>query len=68
MNEETEQEIKAILLLLRNSLVKNGVSVALAGSADAGTDDGEIIFFDTAEYCKTGKFYGISVKAKDLVR
>lgn len=68
MTDETKNEIKAILTLLKNTLIKNGVSIALAGSDDTGKDDGCIMFFDTAEYCRTGKFKGISVKTMDLVR
>ena len=68
MTEETKQEIGVALTLLKNTLVRNGVSIALAGSDDTGKDDGYIMFFDTAEYCRTGKFKGISVKTKDLVR
>lgn len=68
MTEETKQEISVVLMLLKDTLLKNGVSLALVRSADAGTDDGKIIFFDTAEYCRTGKFNGISIKTKDLVR
>lgn len=55
MTEETKQEIEAVLMLLKNTLVRNGVSIALAGSDDTGKDDGCIMFFDTAEYCRTGK-------------
>lgn len=68
MTDETKNEIKAVLTLLKNTLVSNGVSIALVGSEDTGKDDGCIMFFDTAEYCRTGKFKGISVKAIDLVR
>ena len=68
MTDETKQEIEAVLMLLKNTLVRNGVSIALAGSNDTGKDDGCIMFFDTAEYCRTGKFKGISVKTMDLVR
>lgn len=73
MTNETKQEIEAVLMLLKNTLIKNGVSIALAGSDDTGKDDtgkddGCIMFFDTAEYCRTGKFKGISVKTIDLVR
>lgn len=63
MTDETKQEIEAVLMLLKNTLIKNGVSIALSRK-----DNGYIIFFDTAEYCHTGKFKGISVKTKDLVR
>ena len=68
MTEETKQEIEAVLMLLKNTLIKNGVSIALAGSDDTGKDDGCIMFFDTAEYCRTGKYKGVSVKITDLVR
>lgn len=68
MTDETKQEIGAALMLLKNTLVRNGVSIALAGSGDTGKDDGCIMFFDTAEYYHTGKFKGISVKTMDLVR
>lgn len=68
MTDETKNEIKAVLTMLKNTLVSNGVSIALAGSDDTGKDDGCIMFFDTAEYCRTGKFKGISVKITDLVR
>lgn len=68
MTEETKQEIEAVLMLLKNTLIKNGVSIALAGSDDTGKDDGCIMFFDTAECCRTGKYKGVSVKITDLVR
>lgn len=68
MTDETNNEIKAVLTLLKNTLVRNGVSIALAGSDDTGKDDGCICFFDTAEYCRTGKYKGVSVKITDLVR
>ena len=67
MTDETKQEIGAALMLLKNTLIRNGVSIALVGSEDTGKDDG-CIMFDTAEYCRTGKFKGISVKTMDLVR
>lgn len=63
MTDETKQEIEVVLTLLKNTLVSNGVSIALEKK-----DDGCICFFDTAEYCRTGKFKGISVKTIDLVR
>ena len=68
MTDETKNEIKAVLTLLKNTLVSNGVSIALAGSDDTGKDDGCIMFFDTAEYCRTGKYKVVSVKITDLVR
>ena len=68
MKEETKMEISAALTLLKNTLIKNGVSIALAGSEDAGEVDGRILFFDTDEYYRTGKMDGVSVKTVDLVR
>lgn len=68
MKEETKMEISAALTLLKNTLIKNGVSIALAGSEDAWEDDGRILFFDTDEYYRTGKMDGVSVKTVDLVR
>ena len=68
MKEETKMEISAALTLLKSTLIKNGVSIALAGSEDAREDDGRILFFDTDEYYRTGKMDGVSVKTVDLVR
>lgn len=45
MKEETKMEISAALTLLKSTLIKNGVSIALAGSEDAREDDGRILFF-----------------------
>ena len=61
MTDETKNEIKAVLMLLKNTLVSNGVSIALEKK-----DDGCIMFFDTAEYCRTSQ--AVSVKITDLVR
>jgi hypothetical protein len=47
MTDETKQEIEVVLTLLKNTLVSNGVSIALEKK-----DDGCIMFFDTAEYCR----------------
>ncbi len=33
------------LMLLKNTLIRNGVSIALVGSEDTGKDDGCIMFF-----------------------
>ena len=68
MTDENKQEIEAVLMVLKNTLIRNGVSIALVGSEDTGKDDGCIMFFDTAEYCRTGKYKGVSVKITDLVR
>jgi hypothetical protein len=45
MTDETKQEIGAALMLLKNTLIRNGVSIALVGSEDTGKDDGCIMFF-----------------------
>jgi hypothetical protein len=39
MTDETKQEIEAVRMLLINTLVRNGVSIALVGSEDTGKDD-----------------------------
>lgn len=49
MTDETKQEIEAVLMLLKNTLVSNGVSIAIEKK-----DDGCIMFFDTAEYRAIG--------------
>lgn len=63
MKDETKQEISAILGLLRNSLIRNGVSMA--------TDrEGNLMFFDTSAYIRSkGKeFDGFRVNINDLVK
>ena len=62
MTDETKQEIGAALMLLKNTLIRNGVSIALVGSEDTGKDDGCIMFFDTAEYCHQGNLKGYLLK------
>lgn len=63
MKDETKQEISAILGLLRNGLIRNGVSMA--------TDkEGNLMFFDTSAYVRSkGKeFDGFRVNINDLVK
>lgn len=63
MKDETKQEISAILGLLRNSLIRNSVSIA--------TDrEGNLMFFDTSAYVRSkGKeFDGFRVNINDLVK
>lgn len=61
MKDETKQEISAILGLLRNGLIRNGVSMA--------TDkEGNLIFFDTDIYITTKRFSGFKVNIRDIVR
>lgn len=63
MKDETKQEISAILGLLRNSLIRSGVSMATDNS-------GNLMFFDTSAYVRSkGKeFDGFRVNINDLVK
>ena len=63
MTEETKTEIKAVLLLLKNALVENNVSMAVTTD-----ENGKLFFFDTRRYVVTGKMEGISVSIADLVK
>lgn len=62
MNEETKEEIQAILMLLKATLIKNGVSMGLEFQGK------EILFFDTETYLNEKRFSGFSVKTDDLVK
>ena len=62
MDEEAKREIQAILSMLRNCLVKNGVSMALEFR------EKEILFFDTETYLKEKRMDGFLVKTDDLVK
>ena len=62
MNEETKEEIQAVLLLLRDTLVRNGVSIGLEFR------EKEILFFDTKTYLKEKRFSGFTVKTDSLVK
>ena len=63
MKDETKQEILAILSLLRNGLIRNGVSMATDNS-------GNLMFFDTSAHVRSkGKeFDGFRVNINDLVK
>lgn len=61
MNDTAKEEIQAALMLLRNVLVKNRMSIG-------ATKDKEIMFFDTEHYIETGNFDGFVVKMDDLVK
>lgn len=63
MNEETKNLIMLDLKMLKETCIKNGVSMAVDASGD-----GKIIFFDTFRYLKSKKFDGIEVSLVDLVR
>lgn len=60
MNDETKEEIKAVLTLLKHTLTKNGVSM--------GTDMKNLLFFSADYYISTGKFDGFSVEMENLVK
>jgi hypothetical protein len=60
MNDETKEEIKAVLTLLKHTLVKNGVSMGNSGK--------KLLFFSTNHYVATGKFDGFSVEMDSLVK
>lgn len=60
MNEEAKEQIKAVLLLLANTLQNNCVSMA-------NDTDGNLYFFDTATYLREGKHSGLKVNIKELV-
>lgn len=62
MSEETKQEIGLILVMLRDCLIKNGVSMGLE------FQEKEILFFDTETYLQEKKFSGFSIKTDNLVK
>ena len=61
MTDAAKKEIQTALTLLRNALVKNGMSIG-------ATKDKEIMFFDTSYYIETGNFDGFVVKMDSLVK
>lgn len=62
MTDDTKQEIEVVLMLLKQTLIKNGVSIAVE------KENGALNFFDTEEYLRTEKFQGIRVGIEELVR
>lgn len=62
MSEDAKNEIMAILEMLKNSLIKNGVSMGVEFR------EKEILFFDTETYLKEKKFSGFSISVDDLVK
>ena len=60
MNQDTQEEISLILAMLRNSLVKNYVSIGVSGR--------NILFFDTDQYVKSGKMDGFKISMDNLVK
>lgn len=60
MEEEVKEQIKAMLLLLANTLQNNFVSMAC-------DKNGNLYFFDTETYLREGKYSGLRVNIQDLV-
>lgn len=60
MDIEIKEEIIAILELLRTSLVKNRMGIAISGR--------NILFLEIDCYEKTGKFNGFEIPIDDLVK
>lgn len=61
MDKEARDELRAILCLLKSSIVKNGVSLSVDRK-------GNISFFDTDTYLRTEKMNGFSVNINELVK
>ena len=61
MIDTAKEDIQTALTLLKNALVKNGMSIGV-------TKDKEIMLFDTEHYIETGNFDGFVVKMDDLVK
>lgn len=60
MEEEAKEQIKAMLLLLANTLQNNRVSMA--------TDTkGNLYFFDTDTFLKNREYSGLRVNIQELV-
>lgn len=60
MEEEVKEQIKAMLLLLANTLQNNCVSMA-------NDTDGNLYFFDTETFLKNREYSGLRVNIQDLV-
>ena len=60
MEEEVKEQIKAMLLLLANTLQNNCVSIA-------NDTDGNLYFFDTATFLKNREYSGLKVNMQELV-
>lgn len=60
MEEEVKEQIKAMLLLLANTLQNNCVSMA-------NDTDGNLYFFDTATFLKNREYSGLKVNIQELV-
>ena len=62
MTKEVKEEIHAVLILLKECLIKNEVSMAF----DKKTE--ELLFFDTERYVKDNRFNGFKIKMEELVK
>lgn len=61
MTDTTKEDIQAALMILRNALMKNRMSIGV-------TKDKEIMFFDTDRYVQSGVFDGFVVKMDSLIK
>lgn len=62
MNQNKKDGIQIVLGLLKNTLIKNGVSMGFL------KDSNELFFFGTNTYLETSKFNGFKCKLEDLVK
>lgn len=62
MTEDTKGAIEIALMVLKKTLIDEGVSMAV------GIKKEELHFFDTYTYLNTGKFDGIKVPLESLVK
>lgn len=62
MKVETKEEITEVLELLKHTLMKNGVSIAVDKKV------GNLIFFDTSEYLQSKRMTGMKVDVQSLVK
>lgn len=61
MSPDTKEELTVILDLLKASVKKNGVSLAV-------DEDGNILFFDTEIYLRTDRIDGFKINVKDITK
>ncbi len=61
MNNETRNEIEILLTMLKSTLMKNAIGIAI------DPKKGTIKFFDTSTYRKSNKMEGLDVKIQSLV-
>lgn len=61
MSPDTKEELTTILDLLKASVKKNGVSLAV-------DEYSNIMFFDTEIYLRTDRMDGFKINVKDITR